>query len=201
MPRSLPSCPRRNATRRLLPALAGLGLVFSAFAAPLPASPEQTLTSLLERPPAPELGLPDLDGAMHTLAKHEGKVLIVNFWATWCPPCRAEMPSMQRAWEVVKDDGIVLLGVNMGEDEDRIWTFTADYPVDFPLLLDRDGSVTERWPLKGLPTTFVVDGEGRLVYQAIGERAWDDPVLLDKVRALRTEPATDAATGPGPRKD
>lgn len=143
------------------------------------------MTPLHERPVAPEIDLVDLDGQRHTLAQHRGKVLIVNFWATWCPPCREEMPSMERAWQVVKDDDIVLLAINVGESEDEVWAFTSNYPVTFPLLLDRGGEVIKRWQVQGLPTTYVVDPEGRLAYRAIGGRAWDDPALLDQVRALQ----------------
>ena len=78
-----------------------------------------------------------------------------------------------------------MLGVNVGEDDDVIFRFTADYPVDFPLLTDRDSSVVGAWPVRGLPTTFVVDPDGRLIYRAIGGREWDDPRLLEQVRALR----------------
>jgi peroxiredoxin len=92
---------------------------------------------------------------------------------------------MQRAWEQLKSEDIVMLGVNVGEDEDTVFTFTADYPVEFPLLLDQDSSVIDRWPVVGLPTTFVIDKEGALVYQAIGGRTWDDPQLLAPIRALK----------------
>lgn len=92
---------------------------------------------------------------------------------------------MQRAWEQVKDQGIVLLAVDVGEDEDTIFTFTAEYPVEFPLLMDLDSSVIQSWPILGLPTTFVVDPKGRLAYRAVGGRAWDHPAILDRIRALR----------------
>jgi peroxiredoxin len=152
----------------------------------------QLLKRLEETPPAPELALPDMDGALHRLSDYRGKVVLVNFWATWCPPCREEMPAMQRAWEAVRDEGIVVLAVNVGESEDEIFTFTGSYPVDFPLLLDRDSSTIRTWPIRGLPTSFVIDPAGRMVYRAIGGRAWDDPQVLEQLRALRTEgPATD----------
>ena len=146
---------------------------------------DQTLTPIADRPPAPDLDLPDLEGARHRMSDYRGKVVIVNFWATWCPPCREEMPSMQRAYEQLREDGIQMLAVNVGEDEDTVFAFTADYPVEFPLLLDLDSATIQSWPVKGLPTTFVVDPQGRLAYRAIGGRAWDDPELLAPVRALR----------------
>lgn len=147
--------------------------------------PGKGLTSLPDQPAAPDFALEDIDGVSHRLADYRGHVVIVNFWATWCPPCREEMPSMQRAWQQLEGDGIVLLAVDVGEDEDTVFQFTANYPVEFPLLLDRDSAVVSAWPVRGLPTTFIVDPEGRLVLRAIGGRAWDDPELLTQVRALR----------------
>jgi peroxiredoxin len=145
----------------------------------------QTLTLLPERQQAPGFALKDINGETHRLADYRGRVVIVNFWATWCPPCREELPSMQRAWEQIRDEGIAMLGVNVGENADTIFPFTAYYPVEFPLLMDLDSKVVEDWPVIGLPTTFVLDPEGRLVYRAIGGRRWDDPQLLEKVRGLK----------------
>lgn len=127
--------------------------------------------------------LKNLDGETVTLASLQGKPVIVNFWATWCPPCIKEMPAMNRAWHKIKDD-VHMVGINVGEDEDTIFTFTNDYPVDFPLLLDEDGKEVKRWPVRGLPTTFVLDPDGRIVYTVVGGREWDDDALLAKVRAL-----------------
>ena len=163
--------------------LAALLVLFS-----LPSAAQQPgagLTPLANAPLAPYFKLFDMDGNVYRLSDFRGRVIIVNFWATWCPPCREEMPSMQRAWEQLRDEGILMWGINVGEDEDTIFQFTADYPVDFPLLLDIHSGVTARWPVRGLPTTFVVDPAGRLVYQAIGSREWDDPELLEQVRALK----------------
>ncbi|MCP4390378.1 MAG: redoxin domain-containing protein [Gammaproteobacteria bacterium] len=154
----------------------------------LPSAAQQAgagLTRLADAPLAPDFSLLDMDGAVYRLSDYRGRVVIVNFWATWCPPCREEMPSMQRAWEQLRPEGILMFGINVGEDGDAIFQFTADYPVDFPLLMDSDSAVTGQWPVRGLPTTFVVDPAGRLVYQAIGSREWDDPALLALVRALK----------------
>ena len=143
------------------------------------------LTKLPEASQAPEFVLNDLDGNQYRLSDYRGKVVIINFWATWCPPCRAEMPSMQRAWELLEDKGIIMFGIDVGEDEDTIFQFTANYPVEFPLLMDNDSSVINQWPVRGLPTTFVVDPQGRIIYRAIGGREWDDPELLALVGALK----------------
>jgi peroxiredoxin len=148
------------------------------------AAPRQTLTKLPDTPPAPDFTLKDMDGRTHRLSQYRGKVVLVNFWATWCPPCRREMPSMERAWKQFDHEKIALLAVDVGEDLDTVFTFLADYPISFPLLFDHDSSVVEQWPIRGLPTTFVVDPQGRLHYRAIGGRDWDDPALMDKIRAL-----------------
>ncbi len=164
--------------RPLTALLALLALVAPATGA------EQTLTPLPQRPPAPELALEDMEGRMHRLADYRGQVVIVNFWATWCPPCRREMPSMERAWRRLDEGPVMMLAVNVGEDEDTVFRFTADYPVSFPLLLDRDGEAVSAWPVRGLPTTFVVDPQGRLAYRAIGGRDWDATELIERLRAL-----------------
>ncbi len=143
------------------------------------------ITPLPDRPPAPPLELKDLNDQRYRLSDYHGHVLLVNFWATWCPPCRKEMPSMQRAWEVLKKEGIQFLAVNVGEDEERVFSFLGEYPVDFPLLLDQDSRTIERWPVRGLPTTFIIDPQGRIAYRAIGGRAWDDAFFLDLMRHLK----------------
>jgi thiol-disulfide isomerase/thioredoxin len=119
------------------------------------------------------------------LKDYRGKVVIVNFWATWCPPCRYELPSMERAYQRLKDKGVEMLAINVGEDADTIFTFTVDYPVTFPLLMDRDSKVINDYPVMGLPTTYVIDNKGRLVYRAIGTREWDDAALVQKILDLK----------------
>jgi len=150
-------------------------------------SGDRGLNPVLGRPLAPSFDLSDPAGGRVRLSDFRGKPLIVNFWATWCPPCREEMPSMQRAWEQLEPEGIGLIAINVGEDADTIQQFTAEYPVQFPLPMDLESRVVQSWPVRGLPTTFVVDPEGRLAYQVVGGRQWDDPRLLDQVRALKTK--------------
>lgn len=159
-------------------------LVMCMLLAPLPVAAAQTLTPLPGGIVAPDFELLDTDGRTHRLSDYRGRTVIINFWTTWCPPCREEIPSMNRAWARLRDENVVMLAINMGEDEDTIFVFTADYPATFPLLLDRDGKVIEDWPVKGLPTTYVVAPDGTLAYRAIGGRQWDEPVFLEQIRAL-----------------
>lgn len=167
----------------VLPAILLAVLCSLAVAADPDAKPP--LDPIPDKPAAPAFELQGADGKTYRLADMQGKPVIVNFWATWCPPCRAEMPSMQRAWQQLKDDGVLMVAVNVGEGKDEIAGFLEQVPVDFPLPMDTDMSVTQSWPMTGLPTTFVVDPQGRLVYRAQGEREWDDPDLLELVRGLR----------------
>ncbi len=164
----------------LIIVLAGIGGGVTAE----PPPQRELLTPVPGAPLARDFDLPDMDGKRHRLSDYRGKVVIVNFWATWCPPCRKELPSMNRAWARLQKAGVMMLAVNVGESEDVIFPFMADYPIDFPVLLDQEGEIIDRWPVRGLPTTFVIDPHGRLVYQAIGGREWDDPELLGMVRAL-----------------
>lgn len=161
-------------------ALVGVGTIHAGTA-----TGNQSLTPIPERPAAPDFDLKDPDDRPQRLDDYRGKPIILNFWATWCPPCREEMPSMQRAHEAVSGDGIALVAINVGEDADTIQQFLANYPVDFPLPMDLDSRVVQSYPVKGLPTTFVIDPDGRLAYVATGGREWDDPKLLDQVRALK----------------
>jgi len=175
--------------KRLLQIALALSVTFSLGSA-LAEQPVQLLNEVPERPTAPDFSIKDIDGSVHTLSAYRGKVVIVNFWATWCPPCREEMPSMERAWEKLRHEDIVMLAINVGEDEDTIFQFTADYPVEFPLLLDRESAVIGSWPVRGLPTTFVIDPQGKIVYRAIGGRDWNAEGVLQQIRALKLPPET-----------
>ena len=155
----------------------------------LPAQAEQDkqapLTALKTPRPAPEFSHQDTAGNTHAKADYLGKVLVVNFWATWCPPCVHEMPSLQRASEALKDADVQVLAINMGEDLDAIGQFTDQVEVDFPLLLDDNMLSGPLWEIKGLPTTYVIDGEGQIRYVVLGDKEWDDPLILEQIRALQ----------------
>jgi peroxiredoxin len=145
----------------------------------------QELDQLSETRVAPNFALEDMQGITHSLADYQDKVLVVNFWATWCPPCVKEMPSLQRAWEQLQGEDIAVLAINMGEQKEAVKRFIQQYPIDLPILLDKDFDMADAWSVSGLPTTYVVNPDGEIVFQAIGEREWDDPDLLEEIRGLR----------------
>jgi len=131
-----------------------------------------------------DFNVKDIDGTQYRLSDYRGKVVVLNFWATWCPPCREEMPSMNRAHKKLANDKVVILAVNVGEDEDTIFEFTGNYPVDFPLLMDRDGKVIKNYPVMGLPTTYIISPTGIVTHRTVGGRAWDDGTLLNELRLM-----------------
>ena len=149
------------------------------------AEPAIDLIELKHKPPAPEFVLPDMQNKNHRLSDYIGEPVIVTFWATWCPPCIKELPSFNRASAKLKDDGIKLLGININEDIQTIESFELQYPIDFTVLRDETSGQLEVWNMTGLPTTFILDADGRVVYQAMGEREWDNDIIINKVRALK----------------
>jgi len=136
--------------------------------------------------PAPALKLKDLNGKPHDLAQLKGKVVLINFWATWCPPCRREMPSMERLAQTFKGRPFVVLAVNVGEDPDTIEAFNSqlDTVPTFPILLDTRSRTMQGWKVAGLPTTFLVDRQGRIVASAIGGREFDHPEIVRTIGEL-----------------
>lgn len=147
----------------------------------------QTLIPVYQRPPAPDLSLPDLYGKTITLSDFQGEVVVVNFWASWCPPCVNEMQSMQRGAEWLEKHRGRFVAVNMGEEREIVARFLAERDFDIPVLLDKDEKISALWGIRRLPATYVVDTKGRVAYQALGARRWDDPALLVPLRSLAME--------------
>ena len=135
--------------------------------------------------PTPPLALRDLAGKEHKLADYKGKVVILNFWATWCDPCREEMPAMQRLQDKLAGKPFAILAVDYGEGPPRIGEFLKKVPVRFTVLLDRDTSAATAWKVKVLPTTLVIDPEQKVRFVAVGDVGWDTlPVESEIVKLL-----------------
>ena len=139
----------------------------------------RTLTRLGPAVAAPDFRLQDMDGEWHTLGDYRGKVVLVNFWATWCPPCRREMPSLERLYQALRDQPFVVLAINQWENADHVFSFMGQLNVfpTFPILFDPESRIAEDFGVKGLPTSFVIDRQGRVVYRAVGGRAFDHPEI------------------------
>lgn len=171
--------------RRIAKVLVGVSTILFALMAGA-AEPKQSLTVVADRLEAREFTLKDLDGKNWRLSELRGKVVLINFWATWCPPCRRELPSLERLWRLLGSENFVVLAVDVAEDADTVFAFTGmlEPAPTFPILLDRDSAVLGNWPVKGLPTTFVVDKKGRIVYRAVGGREFDAPELVGQLSSL-----------------
>ncbi len=134
--------------------------------------------------PTPPLELKDLAGKTHTLAHYRGRVVLLNFWATWCPPCRDEMPALQALHARLSDRPFTVLGVNYGEAPARIESFLGRAPVGFPLLLDPRHEAITAWGVRTLPATFLVGPDGEVRYRIIGELDWAAADIVARVRRL-----------------
>lgn len=135
----------------------------------------------------PAFSMLDLEDKSWNPASLKGKVTIVNFWASWCAPCREEMPSLNRAWEIVRDDGVQMLAVNIGDSDSIIARFLEEVPIEFTVLRSNDPMQLANWGVRGLPTTLVVGGDGKIVMELVGPAEWDEAELLDPVLELLAE--------------
>ena len=132
----------------------------------------------------PPLALQDIDGKPHRLQDYRGKVVLINFWATWCGPCREEMPSLNRLRASLAGRPFVVLAVNLAESEARIRRFTQEVPLDFLILLDRDTAVAKAWKARILPASFLVGPDGRIRYSVLGEIDWTKEHVHKTIHAL-----------------
>ena len=153
-------------------------------------TPAQSLTPLTEPRAAPEPGRVALDGQQYGLADFEGRMVLVNFWATWCPPVAMRCRRWSGCRSTSRATPSRLVGVNLGESVGefvgRIQDFLQTLPVlpAFPMLLDPDGSVSQAWQARVVPTTWVVDRKGRIVLGAVGEVDFDSPDPRGQIQAL-----------------
>ena len=134
--------------------------------------------------PRPSLALTGLDGKQHDLSDYRGKVVVLNFWATWCGPCIREMPAFEKLAKRLSGEPFALLAVNFGEKADRIKPFLDKIGVDVPVLLDPDMDTSKAWVKSGLPTTYIIDAEQNIRYQVLGVFEWDAPKVEARIREL-----------------
>ena len=118
--------------------------------------------------PAPDFKLQNLDGESVSLSDFKGKAVLVNFWATWCGPCRIEMPYLQEIYEEWSEQGLVLLAVNIGESPAKVKDFMEKYNLSFPVLLDAKTTVAREYNVSGIPTTFFIDKDGVIQVKIVG---------------------------------
>lgn len=139
--------------------------------------------------PLPDFTLVDLQGKQHKLSSLKGKVVMVNFWATYCTPCIKEMPSMQRLSNKFKGKPFQILAINMAEERADIDAFMKRFKIDvkFPILLDVEGEVVEAWMVSAVPTTFIIDPQGTIRYALYGAIEWDSDEVVRTINGLMTK--------------
>jgi|SRR5262245_28260331 len=133
---------------------------------------------------AQDFTVPLLQGPKFRLADQRGKVVLINFWATWCPPCREEMPALERLWHQHRDRGFVLIAVSLDADQGLVKPFVSEHRLTFPIGLDTKLEVANLYGIRALPATFVVDGLGQVRALALGPRAWDNDASHSLVEEL-----------------
>ena len=135
---------------------------------------------------APDFTLSDMDESAHTLSDLRGNYVLVNFWATWCPPCRKEMPSLESLYQQYRDRSFRVLAVNQWENQDHVFSYMGELDVfpSFPILFDPNSEVSERYGVRGLPTSFIIDPQGRIIYRAIGGREFNHPDVTTLIESL-----------------
>ena len=132
----------------------------------------------------PALELQAVDGKLHRLADYRGKVVLLNFWATWCAPCREEMPSMQALGESLEGRPFAVLAVNVGEGARAARDFGEKMALRFPILLDSDMTTTRAWSARVLPASYVIGPDGKVAYSYLGAINWNAPQVKTALERL-----------------
>ncbi len=142
------------------------------------------ISPLKQKTPISDFSLPTLSGETRSLSSYKGKVVLLNFWATWCPPCRAEMPSMEKLYASLKGKDFEILAVNLQEDPKTVRDFVTKNGYTFPILLDSDGRTGSVYGVRGIPTTYVIDKEGFVLGGTVGGKEWDGAEVVEAIGAL-----------------
>ena len=140
--------------------------------------------------PAPNFALPDLDGAERELRALRGRVVLVNFWATWCKPCEDEMPAMQRLYTALGGGGtgFELLAISVDEGDDEVRAFRDRLRLSFPILRDPEKRAASAYQTFRFPESWLIDANGSVAARYVGPREWDDPVYVERIRKLIEAP-------------
>jgi len=140
---------------------------------------------VFNQPTSPQnFTLPLLSGGSASLTSYRGNVVLLNFWATWCPPCRYEMPSMETLYQRFKNQGFEILAVDLGEDTNTVRQFIQSHRYTFPVMLDTDSSIGSIYGIRGIPTTYIIDRRGMIIGVVNGAIDWSTPQVIAAFDAL-----------------
>ena len=142
----------------------------------------------VSRQSAPDFVSENLRGGNTGLADYKGKIVLLNFWATWCMPCRAEMPSMETLWQKYKEQGLVIAAVSVDEgSRGRIETFSKLLDLSFPILLDPESEVSDLYKVSNMPTSFLIDRNGKIISRIVGTEEWASPEAIQLVEDILSQ--------------
>lgn len=136
--------------------------------------------------PIEDFHLTDLNGRTQSISQYRGKIVLLNFWATWCKPCTKEMPAMQSTYDKLRDEGFTVLAINELEDDDKVREHIMQYGHTFPVLMDRDNQVANQFGVFGLPVSVFIDGQGR-VQEYIKGGLLTEQTILDIVARIQKQ--------------
>ena len=137
--------------------------------------------------PAPQFVLPAKGGSQINLAQYKGQVVMLNFWASWCGPCRQEMPLLESIYKQYKKSGFTLIGVNVEPDSKAADKWLEQTPVTFPVIYDKESTVSKSYDVSGMPSTVIIDRKGNLRYLHHGYKPGDESEYLNSIRSLIRE--------------
>lgn len=176
--------PARTSTLNIHALLLGLLLPFTAICGEI-----QPFDGQIDA----QFSLPDLTDRQHSLSDYSGKVVLINFWASWCPPCIYELPELKRLQKRLGDRPFEIISLNVGEKKYKVRRFVKLVNFDLPVLLDTSNDTFNRWGVKTLPTSFLVGADGRIRYRVRGDPGWDNQSTLDVLEQLLSESAQSQA--------
>lgn len=130
-------------------------------------------------PMVPDIQFADMNGQVHSLSAYQGSVLLLNFWASWCPPCRAEIPDLSSLVRRLDAHEFIMLAINAGENKIRVSKFVEEYEVDFPVFLDEASKASEQIGISNLPTSLLLNRKGELIAVANTALDWDSQAMID----------------------
>ena len=133
---------------------------------------------------SPEFSLIDMQGKKHSLAEYQGNIVLVQFWATYCTPCRKEMPTMNNLIKKMDGKAFKIVTINMAESKQAVKKFVNEVPVYFPVLLDSDGAILSQWKVFAAPANFILDKQGKIIFTLYGGIDWDSDDMVKKLSAL-----------------
>jgi len=142
------------------------------------------LTVFDEPAQIPYFSLKTPSGAELATTDFTGKLVMLNFWATWCPPCREEMPSMQTLYNKYKDKGFAIFAISVKEDLNTVTSFLKKTPYSFPIALDPNGAISDQFVGRGIPTTYFMNQKGQIVAGVVGGTKWDTPDVYKAIETL-----------------